>query len=193
MARPWRPVTRRRERPSAHDRRARDASPRRRRHPDDDTAWRPCRTPRRARCSCSRPPRTRSSCGTCGRSSRWPRSSTSAGRRPASSLPARAEPADPQPGTPGRLRPAAPLHPPRRADPGRRGAAGPGPPAAGRPRRRGVRHPSVGGDLERRLAAVWEPINDLTAAEPRPAGAAGRRASSCTGSSRRRPGPRCAR
>jgi len=25
---------------------------------------------------------------------------------------------------------------------------------------------SVGGDLERRLAAVWEPINDLTAAEP---------------------------
>ena len=31
---------------------------------------------------------------------------------------------------------------------------------------------SVGGDLERRLAAAWEPVNDLTAAEPRPAGVA---------------------
>ena len=41
------------------------------------------------------------------------------GRDPAVRVPARAEPPDPRPRTAGRLRPAAPLHAPGRADPGR--------------------------------------------------------------------------
>ena len=51
---------------------------------------------------------------------------------------------------------------------------------------------SVGGDLERRLAAAWEPVNDLTAAAPTCRRCA-MRASSCTGSSSWRPGSRCGR
>ena len=84
-----------------------------------------------ARCSCCHLRRTGSSCVTCGRSSRWPRSSTSAARgEPAVRLPARPEPSDPRPGAARRLRPAAALHAPGGADAGRRRAARPGPPAA---------------------------------------------------------------
>ena len=119
----------------------------------------------------TRPGRDRAAAPACVRGGRRG-AQLRARRDPLVRVPARPEPADPQPGTARRLRPAAPLHAPGRADAGRRRAARPGAAAAHRSGRRGLRHPlgrrRPGAPAGRGVGTAGRPHRR----EPRPAGVA---------------------